>query len=125
METENRELLAGYWQKALIVLGALLMVLGLCTFFLLSVKSSGLLLCICMTGFEYLRIALDDGQFHSFMEKSFIKKWMHILLVPIICYVLYALVLSDYPWSFRLCLLGAVFVILVVIVVYKNLQQMR
>ena len=50
---------------------------------------------------------------------------MHILLVPIICYVLYALVLSDYPWSFRLYLLGAVFVILVVIVVYKNLQQMR
>ena len=74
METENKELLAGYWQKALIVLGALLIILGLCSGFLLSIKGSGLPFCICMAGFEYLRIALDNSQFHSFIDKSFRKK---------------------------------------------------
>lgn len=123
MEIEKREILAGYWQKALIVLGALLIILGLCTRFVLSIRSSGLLFCICMAGIEYLRIALDNSQFHGFMEKSFSKKWIHILLVPIIWYVLYAIVLSDYPWSYRLYLLGVVFVVLVATAVYKNLRH--
>lgn len=123
METENKELLAGYWQKALIVLGALLIILGLCSGFLLSIKGSGLPFCICMAGFEYLRIALDNSQFHSFIDKSFRKKWILILIVPIVWWVIYAIGLSDYSWSCRLYLLGAVFAVLIIAVVYKNLRH--
>ncbi len=123
MEIEKREILAGYWQKALIVLGALLIILGLCSHFILSFKGSALLFCICMSGIEYLRIALDQSQFHSFIDKSFGKKWIHILIVPIACYIVYAIGLSDYSWPYRLCLLGVLFVVLVATAVYKNLRH--